>query len=253
MRYALEINFDGTAYKGWQRQKNAITIQEILEDKLSLIVGERCIVTGCGRTDTGVHAKNFILHVDIGNPLRLQHNFIYRLNSVLPPDISATRLFEVPDDFNARFDAQYRTYEYKVHFKKDPFIRRYSYQYPYPFNLGLLNEGAAVIKQYTDFGSFCKSKSQNKTNICKIMECRWELKENEATFVIRADRFLRNMVRAIVGTLFEINEGKTAMKDLQQIIVSGDRSNAGRSAPAHGLTLVEIKYDQSDWREINDK
>lgn len=246
----LEISYDGTAYNGWQRQLNAVTVQETLETKLSVIAGQTCAVTGCGRTDTGVHADKYILHFDMDDAL--PEHLVYRLNSILPEDIAVHHLYLVPNTFHARFDALNRTYRYRVHRQKNPFVRRYSYYYPYVKGIERMNEGAEIIKQYTEFGSFCKSRSQNKTKICRIMECHWEDKGEELVFHIQADRFLRNMVRAIVGTLLEVHAGRISLDELRAIIRAGDRKLAGRSVPGHGLMLVKTEYDQSNWKLIND-
>lgn len=223
-----------------------MSVQQVIEEKLSQLLDQTVAVMGCGRTDTGVHAKNFILHFDAES---LPDQIVYRLNRILPDDISVDQVYIVPDDFHARFDAKSRTYEYTITDHKDPFIRSTALLYPQSIDMVKLQAASNALKHYTDFGSFCKSKSDNKTDRCTIFEALWTASDGRYTFKIKADRFLRNMVRAIVGTLLEINEGLLKPEDLDDIIVSGDRSKAGRSVPAHGLILADVEYDRTEWQK----
>jgi tRNA pseudouridine38-40 synthase len=246
-RYFIELSFDGTNYHGWQIQKNALSVQEVLNEKLSIILREPIETTGCGRTDTGVHAREFFAHFDLSidhGPWTVDKtdNFLRSINSILPKDIAIKRISPVAADAHARFDATLRTYEYHIHFNKDPFKNGYSWELrDYP-DISLMNKAAAIIKEYTDFGCFSKSNTQVKTNICKITKAEWTVNDNGIVFRISADRFLRNMVRAIVGTLLMVGKQEIEPENVRNIIESKNRSNAGMSVPACGLYLTEVKY-----------
>lgn len=243
MRYFIEFSYNGSAYFGYQIQPKQISVQEELEKALSTILRESVKTTGAGRTDTGVHAKKMFAHFET-NQL-LPENLIYKLNSFLSENIAIKRIFEVAEDIHARFSATYRTYEYYISLKKDPFSKDSSWQYwrQKTLNINLMNEACKILFEYDDFTSFAKLHADNKTNICKIYKAEWEQLGNQLRFTISADRFLRNMVRAIVGTMVEIGTGKIAPQDLRRIIEDKYRNSAGISAPAQGLFLVDVGYD----------
>lgn len=217
-------------------------MQEELERGLSTILREKITTTGAGRTDTGVHARKIFAHFDTQQVLNDQ--LAHRLNSFLPPDISITRIFQVKDDFHARFDATYRTYEYYISLEKNPFTQDFAWQHwKRPLDIHPMNEACKILFEYEDFTSFAKLKTDNKTNICKIYKAEWEQNGNELKFTVSANRFLRNMVRAIVGTMVEIGAGKMKPEDLRKVIENKNRNSAGTSAPAQGLFLVDVGYD----------
>ena len=244
MRYFIEFSYSGKNYFGYQIQPNEISVQAELEKALSTIL--RCDIktTGAGRTDTGVHAKKMFAHFDTRLPL--EENLVYRLNSFLPPDIAVKRIFAVKEDFHARFDATFRTYEYYISLEKNPFTQDASWQiWKRTLDLDKMNEACKILFEFEDFTSFAKLHTDNKTNNCKIYKAFWEQNGTELKFTISADRFLRNMVRAIVGTMVEIGNGKIAPQDLRKIIQDQNRNSAGTSAPPQGLFLVDVGYDSS--------
>lgn len=243
MRYFIEFSYNGSAYFGYQIQPKQISVQEELEKALSTILREPIKTTGAGRTDTGVHAKKMFAHFETDQ--LLPENLIYKLNSFLSENIAIKRIFKVDDDMHARFSATYRTYEYYISLEKDPFSKDSSWQYwrQKTLNINLMNEACKILFEYDDFTSFAKLHADNKTNICKIYKAEWEQLGNQLRFTISADRFLRNMVRAIVGTMIEIGTGKIASQDLRRIIEEKYRNSAGVSAPAQGLFLVDVGYD----------
>lgn len=242
MRYFLFISYDGTRYHGWQIQPNAISVQATVEEALRKILRRpELSVVGAGRTDTGVHADFFALHFDSNEPI--DPKILFRLNGVLPDDISANELRPVRPDAHARFSAISRTYEYRLSLRKNPFLRHTHYTPPYPLNFEKMNEAAATLLNYSDFTSFSRLHTQVKTNNCNVTEAIWfQRSPNEWIFRIKADRFLRNMVRAIVGTLFDVGRGKITVNDFQKIIEQKDRQKASTSAYAHGLSLIHIEY-----------
>lgn len=246
-RYFLELSYCGTKYNGWQIQANTShTIQQILTDVLSTTLRHPITLTGCGRTDAGVHAKQFFAHFD---SLTLSdHPFefwLYKWNSMLPADIAVHQLYRVTPNANARYDAIMRTYEYHIHQKKDPFLYQRSWYYTQKLNNMIIQEGIQKIKQQTDFACFTKDASEYNHTQCMIYDIQWNVKGHRIVFVITANRFLRNMVRAIVGTLIWLGLGKYTLNDLENILLSGDRKKAGFSAPAEGLYLTQIKYPES--------
>jgi tRNA pseudouridine38-40 synthase len=243
-RYFIELSYDGTNYHGWQVQPNAITVQEILHKCLTTILRQPIETLGCGRTDTGVHAKEFFAHFDsVHSSWFIDHGSIIRsINSILPKDIAVKRIFPVAADAHARFDATLRSYEYHIHFNKDPFKNNYSWEIRDRPDVGLMNAAARIIMEYTDFSCFSKSNTQVKTNLCKITKAEWVVNNDGIIFQISADRFLRNMVRAIVGTLLMVGKHEILSEDVSEIIESKNRSNAGTSVPACGLYLTEVKY-----------
>lgn len=210
---------------------------------MSIILKEPIETTGAGRTDTGVHARFFIAHFDSsGNMLHHNQKLLHQLNKVLPIDIAVKRIYIVPDDAHARFDAISRTYEYHIILEKDPFYNEFAWHLKHKPDLRLMNKAASMLLEISDFTSFSKLHSNTKTNNCKVIRANWEEKEGKLVFTIEADRFLRNMVRAIVGTLVDVGRGKTSMDEFKGIINSKNRSKAGQSAPAKGLFLTNISY-----------
>lgn len=248
-RYFIQLAYDGTNYNGWQIQDTTThTIQQVLEEKLSLILGEAIDLVGCGRTDTGVHAKDYFAHFDSRNANLHQTdtNYVYKLNKILPPDIAIKKIHSVSDSVNARFEAESRTYHYLLHTFKNPFLNRYSLLVTVPLNIEAMNEAAAHLLTVTDFTSFSKVNTQTKTNDCSVTAAQWfRISENEYLFEITANRFLRNMVRAIVGTLLEVGKGKITIEQFKTIVQNKNRSSAGMSMPAHALYLVNIKYPKA--------
>jgi tRNA pseudouridine38-40 synthase len=248
-RYFIELAYDGTNYHGWQVQPNAVTVQEVLEKALTTLLRQPVEIIGCGRTDTGVHAKEYFAHITPQPPEGGAEDAVQKflqgvrgLNALLPPSIAVKNIIPVHADAHARFDATLRTYEYHVHFEKDPFLNGYSWLLRDRPNLELMNRAAAIIMEYTDFSCFSKSNTQVKTNNCKIAKAEWKETKSGIVFYISADRFLRNMVRAIVGTLITIGKGDMQPEDIHGVIESKNRSNAGMSVPACGLYLTEVKY-----------
>lgn len=244
MRYFIELSYNGKAYHGWQNQPNAITVQQVLEEALSVLLNTKIEVVGAGRTDSGVHASQMFAHIDVELELDIL-NLIYKLNSYMPNDIAVHDIFKVKEDAHARFDAVSRTYHYKISTKKNVFNYDFAYQLHLPIDVEKMNEACKILFQYKDFQCFSKSNTDVKTYNCIIIEANWVKDHNELTFIIKADRFLRNMVRAIVGTMINIGLGKIEVKDLISIIESKDRSEAGYSVPAHGLYLMQIVYPES--------
>jgi len=241
MRYLLEIAFKGTRYHGWQIQHNALSVQEVVNEKLSILLGENIETLGCGRTDTGVHATSYFVHFDVAKKLD-EEKHIFKLNQILPDDIAAYQLKEVYTEFNARFDATSRTYEYHITHQPNPFITDTAwYQYG-SLDLAAMNEAAKLLIGKKDFECFSKVHTQVNNFICDITEAYWKQENEKVIFTITANRFLRNMVRAIVGTLVEVGRGKLQPEDMQRILDSKDRSSAGQSVPAHGLFLTKIIY-----------
>lgn len=242
MRYFVELQFDGRRYHGWQVQPNGNSVQAELQRALSLLLRTDTSVTGAGRTDAGVHALLMVAHFDSAEELHCEQ-LTYKLNKLLPPDIAVYNIYKVKETMHARFSAKSRTYHYRVHLQKDPFAEgRSARLYAVP-DFNLMNEAAETLLQYADFTSFSKLHTQVATNICHITCARWvQADEQKWCFEISADRFLRNMVRAIVGTLLQIGYGKLTTDDLRRIIEGKDRCQAGDSAPACGLYLVKIDY-----------
>ena len=245
MRYFIELAYNGGAYHGWQRQDGAISVQEVLETGLRYKMGQKGTLTGCGRTDSGVHARQFFAHFD--HPREFQNQdleaYTEALNRFLPKDIAIYRIFSVNDTAHARFDAQARTYKYFINQKKNPFTTNLGWDYHVDFNLEKMNAAAAILKTYTDFTSFAKLHTDVKTNNCAVSEAWWEQAGGQMVFTITADRFLRNMVRAVVGTLVQVGREKITIDDLHAIIQSKNRSKAGMSVPAAGLFLHTVAYD----------
>lgn len=246
-RYFLKLSYAGTLYHGWQMQANTSeTIQQIMNIRYSSILGEKVNMIGCGRTDSGVHAKEFYAHFDLtGSDLMLDYEkWMYKFNVVLPHDIAVHEIIPVAENAHARFDARSRKYQYFLHCKKDAFLFNRSYYCPNELNLEAMNTAASQLLNYSDFTSFSRGRTQVKHNLCTIMEAYWERFGNGMVFTIKANRFLRNMVRAIVGTLLDIGMGNSSSEDFSAIIERMDRASAGFSAPACGLYLMKVDYKQ---------
>ncbi len=240
LRYKLTISYDGTEYSGWQIQPNATTVQEVVEQSLSKVLNRQIRVVGCGRTDAGVHASCYVLHFDY--PGEIESKLLFKMNQVLPPSVAVLDLELVEFDFHARFDASSRTYHYLVHFQKDPFKYMKSTFLFQAVDMAQMNECAALLLDYDDFASFCKAGADNKTTLCNIYEADWTQIGDQMKFVIKADRFLRNMVRAIVGTMLDVGSGKITVAEFKAIIEAKDRSKSGKSAAACGLYLAGVEY-----------
>ena len=245
-RYFMFLSFEGTNFHGWQIQPNTFTVQQTLNNALSLILGEKITSIGAGRTDAGVHASIFCVHFDsYRNDIDSDKKLIFRLNNFLPADISIKSVKKVIPEANARFSALNRTYKYYVQKKKDPFKQLWSWYINFPLNVSLMNTACDILKENTDFTSFSRLHSDTKTNICKISLAEWIENDSEIIFTITSNRFLRNMVRAIVGTMVDIGAGKTGIEDFKKIIEHKDRCKAGKSAPAKGLFLAGINYHEN--------
>ncbi len=252
MRYFIELSYDGTAYHGWQIQPNGNSVQETLQRALSMLLREEIAVTGAGRTDAGVHAAMMVAHFDAAalpvpkveaRPQTACDYLVYRLNGILPNDIAIHRIYPVADDMHARFSARSRTYYYYIHTRKSPFLRDRSWRLVHTPDFEAMNRAAAMLLDFEDFTSFSKVNTDTKTNICHVTSARWvQLSDHEWRFEITADRFLRNMVRAIVGTLMEVGRGTLTLDGFREVIEQKNRSAAGDSVPARGLFLVEVKY-----------
>jgi tRNA pseudouridine38-40 synthase len=250
-RYFIQLSYCGKAYHGWQIQPNALSVQEVLNDKLSLILREPINVVGAGRTDTGVHAEYFISHFDISYLISNINLILNGLNKMLPGDIAVQDIFQVDNEANARFSALSRTYEYRIIQQKNPFLKDYAWYYKIPLNICKMNLAAKILSEYKDFTSFSKVGTQVATNNCKIFFAEWIEMDKLLVFRIKADRFLRNMVRAIVGTLIEIGTEKIDLISFRKIIESRDRCGAGFSVPAQGLFLTGIEYSFIQEKHIN--
>lgn len=244
-RYFIFISFKGTSYHGWQVQPNSVTVQKTLDEALTRVLGEEIATTGAGRTDTGVHALFFCAHFDSNSPdLSIKKNLVYRLNRYLPDDISVTTIKKVVPDANARYSAISRTYRYYISQTKDPFWKESNWYLHGNIDIAAMNKACALLIINSDFTSFSRLHSDTKTNICKLYNAVWEEADNCLIFSIKADRFLRNMVRAIVGTMVDIGFGKLSLKEFEEVILAKDRCRAGKSAPAKGLFLADIEYPE---------
>ena len=241
-RYFIELAYDGNKYHGWQIQPGAPSVQEELNRALSTIMREKINVVGAGRTDTGVHASFYVAPFDSQKPITLPEQLVYKLNRFTGKDIAISRIYQVSPDWHARFSALSRTYKYYIDKQKNPFTSNYAWKvFPLP-DTYKMNEACRVLFDYTDFTSFSKLHTDVKTNNCTIMEAYWEETDTQLIFTIKANRFLRNMVRAIVGTMLEIGQGKLTPEGLRKIIESRNRCQAGTSVPGHALFLCDIQY-----------
>ena len=241
MRYFIQISYNGTNYHGWQQQPNASSVQETLNKALSTVLNRTIDCMGAGRTDTGVHATQMYAHFDC-DELQNTTSIIHKLNSFLPQDIVVHNLIQVHDDAHARFDATKRTYEYHIYSFKNAFLQNKSWYFHQKLTIDLMNEACKILFNHTDFQCFSKVHTDVNTFDCKIYEAFWKEENANLIFTISADRFLRNMVRAIVGTMVNVGLEKITLDEFQTIIESKDRNKAGFSVPAHGLYLTEIKY-----------
>lgn len=241
-RYFVNFAYDGTAYHGWQIQPNGNSVQEELQKALSTILREKTEVVGAGRTDAGVHARRMTAHFDTDRPFDCGQ-LAYKLNRLLPRDISVYNVEQVAPDMHARFSATLRTYHYYIHTRKDPFLRHYSCELHYSLDFALMNEAAEHLLHVDDFGAFCKAHADVKTTLCNVTEARWTQDGDSAWhFRISANRFLRNMVRAVVGTLIEVGRHRMTVEQFDKVVASGSRSNAGESMPGNALFLEDVKY-----------
>ena len=245
MRYFIHLAYNGTPYHGWQIQPNASSVQETLENAFSLLLGETIGIVGCGRTDTGVHAADFYAHFETEQELSEANltQLTFKANSFLSDDIRIYRIFMVNNDVHARFSATARTYQYHVSNVKQPFGKDFCHRVFYKPDIEMMNKAAKILFEYTDFTSFSKLHTQTATNNCTILYARWDMVEEEYVFTISANRFLRNMVRAITGTLLEVGRGKLSLDDFRKVIESKNRCNAGTSLPAKALFLTKVEYE----------
>lgn len=242
MRFFIEISYNGKNYHGWQIQENAETIQYEIDNALSLLLKQKIKTLGSGRTDTGVHAINQVAHFDYHKPI--DSSFLYRINSFLPKDIAINSIKNVKEDVSARFDAISREYTYKIHSLKSPFLNEMSLFYPKKINIDLINEAFKILTQHDDFKTFSKVKTDVKNFNCQISKAEIKKENDNYYFTITSDRFLRGMVRAIMGTMIQINEEKISIDSLNEIILKKDRKFAGPSVPPYGLYLSKVLYDK---------
>ena len=246
LRYFLELSYKGTHYHGWQYQPNAISVQEKINDGLSKLLRSTINIMGAGRTDAGVHATQMFAHFDVENEFDID-TILFKLNSYLPDDIYIKNIKSVADKAHARFDALSRSYEYRIYVGRNPFLLETTWQlYRKTLDIEKMNEAAALLLDYTNFKCFSRTKSDVKTFNCDVTAAYWQLNDNNLIFHISANRFLRNMVRAIVGTLIEVGLYKTSIEEFKKIIESEDRSEAGFSVPARGLFLTKIEYPDNE-------
>lgn len=247
MRYFITLSYDGTAYHGWQVQPNADSIQARLNDALTKLLPVPTECVGAGRTDTGVHASMMVAHFDVQHPLSDVEQFAFRLNRILPQDIAVQKVERVPADFHARFSARQRSYHYFVHTEKSPYRRHYSHRLTFSPDYAAMNEAAALLLEVEDFTSFSKLNNDQKTNLCQVTHARWvKLEEDAWRFEITANRFLRNMVRAVVGTLLEVGRGRMTLDEFRAVIAAHDRCRAGESVAANALFLVDVRYPEAE-------
>lgn len=242
-RYFVTLSYDGTRYHGWQIQPNGVSVQERLQEALSTLLRKPVTVTGAGRTDAGVHARMMVAHFDWEGDAIDGRQLVYKLNRLLPFDIAVSKVEVVSMDMHARFSATSRMYRYYIHTMKDPFQRAYSCEIHYPLDFAKMNEAAQVLMTYEDFGAFCKSGADVKTTLCQMTKAEWvQTSPTTWYFEIRANRFLRNMVRAVVGTLIEVGRGRLSLDDFKRVIEGKQRSDAGESMPGNALFLEDVVY-----------
>jgi len=243
-RYFVELAYNGSPFCGWQIQSNAVTVQGTLKEAFSRIMREPVSLKGCGRTDTGVHAKKYVAHFDSEIFLNEQdcQDLCRKLNSYLRESIAVYKIYQVANNLHARFSAISRTYEYVISLEKNPLTFDFSYPLYDDLDVNQMNEACKILHEYTDFTCFSKSHTQTKTNFCTIQKAIWKREKNTLIFTIQANRFLRNMVRAIVGTMIEVGQHKISLDDFRRIIENKNRSEAGLSVPAKGLFLINVVY-----------
>lgn len=246
MRYFIEFSYKGTNYSGWQRQNNAISVQQKLDEALTLILRNTVESVGSSRTDTGVHAEQQYAHFDLDQEVKDPATLTYKLNSLLPDDIAVHRIFAVKADVHSRFDATHRRYEYRIVRRKNAFLTDETLVFHKPLDLEKMNEAAALLLKHKNFESFSKIHTSVNNFICDITEAQWFEKDHLLIFSIKSNRFLRGMVRALVGTLLEVGTGKRTISDFEQVILSQDRSKAGAQASPAGLFLVEVGYQEAE-------
>ncbi|MBO4718933.1 MAG: tRNA pseudouridine(38-40) synthase TruA [Prevotella sp.] len=248
MRYFITFSYDGGRYHGWQIQPNGVSVQEKLEWALSTLLREQISVTGAGRTDAGVHARMMVAHFDLEEFGDRSQEFdcqqlAYKLNRLLPKDIAVQKVEVVDNEMHARFSAKWRTYRYYIHTSKDPFLRTYSCELHYPLDFAKMNEAGRLLTGYEDFGAFCKSGADVKTTLCTVTKAEWvQTSPTTWYFEITANRFLRNMVRAVVGTLIDVGRGRLSLDEFCKVIEGKKRTEAGESMPGHALFLEKIEY-----------
>lgn len=248
MRYFVTFSYDGGRYHGWQIQPNGDSVQERLQRALTTLLRENIAVTGAGRTDAGVHARMMVAHFDTDVCFEAVDGIngaqlAYKLNRLLPQDISVQRVERVSDEMHARFSATSRMYRYYIHLVKNPFLRYYSCEIHYPLDFSRMNEAARMLLSYEDFGAFCKSGADVKTTLCQVMKAEWvQTSETKWYFEIRANRFLRNMVRAVVGTLIDVGRGRLTLDEFRKVVEGKRRTEAGESMPGNALFLEDITY-----------
>jgi len=241
MRYIIQLSFKGTHFHGWQKQVQVKTVQQELDEKLSLMLGENIETLGCGRTDAGVHAKQFFAHFDSQKNIDTA-NLLFRLPKFLSRDIAIQTIQKIDETFHARFDADYRVYEYWISQKANPFLNDFSWFVYGDLNINVMNDAAKILLSHKDFECFSKVHTDVNNFLCDITFAEWEMLNGSLVFTIKANRFLRNMVRAIVGTLIEVGREKMTIEQFGKILESKNRSEAGQSVPAHGLFLSEVHY-----------
>ena len=248
-RYFVTLSYDGTNYHGWQVQPNGISVQGELQRVLSTLLRQEIAITGAGRTDAGVHARVMVAHFEASpDPSKESGNIdceqlVYKMNRMLPKDIAVSKVEEVAPDMHARFSATERTYHYYIHTRKDTFKRHYSCEIHYPLDFEAMNRAGRILMEYEDFGAFCKAHSDVKTTLCHVTRAEWiQTGETDWYFVISANRFLRNMVRAVVGTLIDVGRGRLSEDGLRAVIEGRKRSDAGDSMPGNALFLEDVKY-----------
>ncbi|MBO9733035.1 MAG: tRNA pseudouridine(38-40) synthase TruA [Chitinophaga sp.] len=241
-RYFIEVGYNGAQYSGFQVQENSHTVQAEIDRALSVLLRDTIVSTGSSRTDAGVNARQNFLHFDTALPLHPQ--FMYKINAILPDDVVLRGIYQVPEDANSRFAAVSRSYEYTLYIRKDPFMLDRGYFFPYKIDLAALQEAAAVIMEYNDFTTFSKRNTQVKTYICKITESIWKVEGERIVYNVTGNRFLRGMVRGLVGTMLRVGRGKLSMKQFRAAIESKDCTNADFAVPPQGLFLMKVNYPE---------
>ncbi len=253
-RAFIELAYDGRPFHGWQRQPHSISVQQVLEEAFERLTRERVAVVGCGRTDTGVHAAYYVAHVQFAhNPVGTDRlpdwdRLVHKLNGVLPPEIAIFHVAPVAANAHARFSAKERAYTYWLHTAKDPFLTGRSTRIYHPLDVAAMQQAASLLVRQGDFGAFCKAGSGAQTTLCDVRHCSFtQVSPSRYRLDIAADRFLRNMVRAVMGTLLEVGTGRREASDVERVLASADRSEAGKSAPSDGLFLSHVAYPQDVW------
>ena len=247
-RYFIRLAYDGSRYHGWQQQNNALSIEHLVNEALGTVLRQTIKVTGCGRTDAGVHAEEFYAHFDCDSAIENKDSMAYNLNSLLPDDIVIHQIINVKEDAHARFSAVRRTYKYRINTHRTPFGKEYEFFMHRKPDIVLMNQASKILMEYHDFSCFSKSHTQVNNFICRIFEAGWQESGDRLVFTITANRFLRNMVRAIVGTMLDTGLHKITLEEFRQVIENGQRSGAGMSVPAQGLFLTKVEYPEEIFR-----